>query len=483
MDVLSSNEILSELETLFIPNESIDSISKKFQLELMNRLQSSSNSMLPCDHIPNISLQELTSLTNTNFKNLTIDFGGTSLKFAILSGDNNQFNIEYEKKLDIKNKFVDFKFFENLIEWIILECVKFDIPKETHYLVSTTFSFPLDSQKRIITMGKGFKLLKELKNYSIVDILQISFDNILKKNLNSNNYTFEIGNVINDSVAVYLSNRFLIDTKHATSSSSSSSNNNISLILGTGTNSSFDVPLSSLPSFKKKFLNLDTLDENNYSMLINSELGFLGVEVINLTSFDHFNTSSIGYDMPLEYVTSGKYLSMILPKILLHYNLLPKSNNTIEEFINNFDGEVFSNILSENYEDLLTFFNLKNEKLDLITNICKILIKRASIYLVSSILAINDFLNKIYNRDIGALNSALSETESDNSDIESINSDNKTTFSNDIKVGYVGSFLAFSKYYHEQIKFYSNEQVTLNFLDNSSLIGAAVSSYISKIQK
>lgn len=456
-----SINLLHELNKTFIPNDSIESIQKKFQLELSSRLQSSSNSMLPSHHLPDIAFNTLPSLTGSSSDNklLTIDFGGTTLKFALLSQMNNDFVIELQKQYDLVDKNVDFNFFNNIIKWIIYECININLSKNTNFLVSTTFSFPLDSKKRIVTMGKGFVLSKELQNISITDILQNSFDKILKFDpfIKENfNFTAKINAVINDAVAVYLSNKFL--------SSTNSSFSNISLILGTGINSSFEIPFSTLPSFKKKSL-ANYLNSND-SILLNAEIGFLGMEVINLTIFDHFNNSSNGYDMPLEYVTSGKYLSLILQKIIRHFNILND-----ETFINNLDGEIFSNILSMNYDSIN--LNIDKDIQYLITEISKILIKRASIYVVAALFAINEFILQISNKSINTYSEL-----SDSSDSESINSTN--LLDNDkINVGYVGSFLAYSEYYHEQIKFYSTDRINLQFLNNSNLIGAAVATFLS----
>lgn len=428
--------IIKELEDYLIPGDSIDSITQKFKNELYERLMESSNSMLPS--MPSSNPRN----PNKNDHVLAIDFGGTNLKFAIFE-TYPSYVVRTMDTVELENKLVDLEFFDAIVTLILdrlndklFSFFNIDSDDGNHkktIQVSITFSFPLDCDNHITAMGKDFILTNEVKNLSIIKILQSAFNRICKWNHLDKYFNFQINDtIINDSVAVHLTNNFI-----NCSNNSNEEGKNISLILGTGINSSFELPYSILPKFKRNIKMHG--DETVQNVLINSEIGFLGKDIIKSTPFDVFEDSKM--PMPLENITSGKYLPAILKNVLNYYKLYP-------ELTINFNGEMLVNIVDNRDIGVI----LSDFDIDFVRQIAKLIMKRGSIYTVAAILAINSLVDE--------------------------NSGSRVKRSESIKVGYVGSFLAYSEFYQNNINQYSNSVIDLQYLQDSSLFGAAIATSI-----
>lgn len=430
--------ILYEIESKLIPSESLSEITNKFKNELEARLNNSDNSMLPS------FLKKSKFDNNNNNKNnndiLAIDFGGTNLKFAIFK-TYPTYSIQYMNSMTIENKLVNLEFFDNIVETIILQLNDYFITHENlltkrnreqnHVPISITFSFPLNNKNEITVMGKNFQLTNEIKGKPINKILQSSFNKFSNKYLNSKIKFHVNENIINDSIAVHLTNKYMAHDEKI-------EDNKISLILGTGLNTCFEVPFNRLPNFKKQadYTSNRNIDEG---IIINSELGFLGAGVIKLC--DDFDVvSNLSMPMPLENITSGNYLPEILKRILRFYNVYP-------ELTINFDGEMFCQLVEG--EDIKSM--ISDIDVEFIRDIANIILQRASIYIVAALNAINEFIHS-----------------------GNVSNNNNSDHHNTINIGYVGSFLAYGKTYQEMIDKYSQGQINLQFLPDSSLIGAAV---------
>lgn len=432
-------EILYEIESKLIPTESLSSISHKFKQEIEERLIHSENSMLPS------FLKKSTHQSYNPHKSdsiLAIDFGGTNLKFAIFKTYPN-YSIQYMNSMTVQNKIVDLKFFNNIVETIILEINDYFMTQQISskdISISITFSFPLNSNNEITAMGKHFVLTDEIKGKPIDKILQCAFNKFAMIHLNGKFNFWVNENIINDSIAVHLTNKYICDKNNDVKNKNK--NKQISLILGTGLNTCFEVPFAKLPNFKKQFTTTITNDNaNNDDVIINSELGFLGTDIIKLCEeFDVVSTLKM--PMHLENITSGNYLPEILKRILNYYHIYP-------ELTINFDGEMFCQLIEG--EDIKSM--LSDVDIEFIRDIALIVLERASIYIVGAIEAINLFVN----------------TNEKNKKREASNNENKR-----INIGYVGSFLAYGKTYQELIDKHSKGHINLQFLPDSSLIGAAV---------
>lgn len=125
-----------ELESLILPADSIVNVVDQFQEELLSRLQTNTISMLPQCLVP-----DKRSRWNPEDKILTIDFGGTRLKFAIISLP--QIVIEYNDAFELTYNIVDSNFFNQIIYTICTRLAANGyIKKKTSHLRRLNFLFP-----------------------------------------------------------------------------------------------------------------------------------------------------------------------------------------------------------------------------------------------------------------------------------------------------------------------------------------------------
>lgn len=414
-----NNSILSQVREQLIPSESLENVSKKFQLELKDRLQKSKKSMIVGGWVPKKSMIRTREKFPHSF--LAIDFGGSTLKFALISMPNCQ--IVFQDEFHITAKLVDYKFFDTMITWISFKLNEYLAGEEQRakFLVSITFSFPLNDRLEIITMSKGFEMSLDIMRKSVKEIIASSFARVLS-DLPERKFDVEVCDVINDSVAVYLTSKFMCK------------NESVSLILGTGINSCFELSPEQVPP-KKRPHNTPS----NCNCLINVEAGFLGNGTVNVTKFDYHGDGE--WNMPLEDISSGKWMPITFANILKRYRIVGLDSTSI-------NGELLVEIAENRYKG-----KLDGESLRLIREISRSLIQRGAFYVVAMLFAVGSLVN-------GGINS------------------NQTKEA--IEVGYVGSFLAHSNYYKSQIALYSRNRMHFQFLHNSNLLGAAVATYLNR---
>lgn len=414
-----NDSILSQIREQLIPSESLEHVSNKFQLELKNRLKNSEKSMIIGGLIPQKPTIRPSEKSPNTF--LVIDFGGSTLKFALISMPICE--VVLQDGFNITDKFVDYKFFDAIITRISLklnEHLAGEVQRPK-FLVSITFSFPLNDKLEIITMSKGFEISPDIMHKSVKEIIASSFSRVLS-NIPVQKFDVEVCNVINDSIAVYLTSKFMCKDE------------SISLILGTGINSCFELGLEQVPPKKRPHNTLD-----NCHCLINVEAGFLGDDTINITNFDYHDDSE--RNMPLENVSSGKWMPITFANILNQYQIAGFGSTSI-------NGELLVEIAENKYKG-----GLDDENLKLVQEISKLLIQRGAFYVVAMLLAVASFVNKDVDR----------------------NQSGKAA-----EVGYVGSFLEHSNYYKSQLALFSRNRIHFQFLHNSNLIGAAVATYLNK---
>ena len=432
-------KFLSDIESKLIPKVSFGLIVDGFKNELKERLIHSDNSMLPTFLKKNS--KPVCANDDHDKIILAIDFGGTNLKFALFKSYPT-YSIQYSNIMEIENKLVNIPFFDNIVRTVVLQLNDYFLTNyhifKSHsgkdISVSITFSFPLNQNNEITVMGKTFVLTDEIKGQPIDDILQKAFDKYSASYMNGK-FKFWINkNIINDSIVVHLTNKYSRGHENEIITNEENEDDTmISLILGTGLNVCFEVPFSSLPDFKKPVMEGIYANKKN-NVIINSEIGFLGSDIIQLNpGFDM--VSSLEIPMPLENVTAGNSLPKILKRILEFYQIYP-------EMIINFDGKMFCQLVDG--QDIKSM--ISGIDMDFIRQIALIIIKRASLYLVAAIYAIHDFIH--------------------------LNGSSK--IDKTIKIGYVGSFLAHGKTYQAMIDQYSCGKIQLQFLPDSSLIGAAI---------
>ncbi|CCD27171.1 hexokinase NDAI_0J02790 [Naumovozyma dairenensis CBS 421] len=446
-----SSFLWDDLKHWLTPKHSLPEAIQLFQNELQERLNTSTVSMIPTKSLSKgIRSSILDNVVAVNHKRiLAIDFGGTRLKFAFVSMPDCK--IQSQHDLEITNKIVNQDFFNDIIGWIVnhpsflsnLDSIE-DIDNDL--LVAVTFSFPLNERKEIVAMGKGFVMTD--------DLVGVPLDSILKKSFIENGMpNVKIGDIINDSVAVYLTSEVFCPQQIIGTKGENEDVNSFSLILGTGTNSCFELPFDSLPVFKQwQFKDSLKKNENVKSSIINSEIGFLGT-FIDLAPFDISTNRYSKINMPLETITSGKYIPIILQNILQDYHIISNLQSSAIKF----DGQLVCELvkqknltkLSLKYEEK---FGLSLEQLIIVQKIAILLIQRAAFYLVGALKAI---INLKYTKIV---------EENENQVFQ---------------FGYVGSFLQYCTFFQDQISIYSNNTIQLQFLEDSNLIGAAIAAFMN----
>lgn len=413
------HDILKDLGQLLLATQSVDELVEDFTSELKKSLTNSDTSMLFSGTVTQNAFKKMESSRDFNSKILAIDFGGTKLKFGIITMPDCK--IQFRDEFNLDSARVDLSFFDNITNKICVGLQDFLKDKIGACLkVSVTFSFPLNRSNEIVTMGKGFFMSDEIKGISALRIIGESFKRALKKH---EEYLFniEMGLIINDSVAVHLTGKFLHEGQE------------VSLIVGTGINTCFEIPFWQLPENKRPNY---TEYSATLKAIINAEAGFLGSGMINITPFD--SPSDLDCYMPLEFVTAGKWLPLALQKILRHYNYFQPELTSI-------DGQLLVAIVEGNVK-----LNVDQACMKFVCEVCKMLLERGAFYLTVTLLAISRLIGH---------------------DKNSI-----------LQVGYIGSFLENSSYYQQQVKKFSNGMIKLRFSNDSNLIGPAIATYINYSQ-
>ncbi|AET37396.1 hexokinase Ecym_1144 [Eremothecium cymbalariae DBVPG len=386
----------------------VDKLSRLVSRELGIRLINSSTSMLTSGIIPG-SFKDTKDRGNNHYI-LAIDFGGTTCKSAIIS--RHEFKIVDVHTFDVPFRVLDTFFFDTIIQSVCGWVYEYTGDRLFHFQVGITFSFPLNSRNEITTMGKGFTMTEEVCNISVQTLIQRSFCHVLARN---KKYGFKVSlcGVINDSVAVFLTNKVIYG------------NNDTVMILGTGLNFCFTLPYEMIPKSK-----LPVNYRKGDWVLINSEAGFLGSGYLPLGRFDQHHTEKSAPYMPLEYLASGKWIPKSLENALCSSGKLPSKNIV-------FNGELICDILDAINRDLF------GADFEMIQEITRLLIDRAAIYIYAVIKGIYRFR--------------------DGHDIEK-----------PIVIGFTGSFLHYCKYYYKKLLEVSGGMVRYNFLPDSNLLGAAI---------
>lgn len=465
--------------------DDIDKIWKEFIIPVQKQydeaLKQSNFTMIPTlnsDSFMETSSYDSKSEIDIFF--LVLDFGGTSLKIAYTNID----KILHQRNHKIMITEVNEKFFD----WISL-CI-FDFLCEfqiscNNLTTAVTWSFPIDQTSLNngdlkSTFGKGYTIDLDSEFFK----QDKSIKNILEKNFKSNyNIRLNVVSVINDSIASILLSDWYFKQRIC-----------LSIILGTGTNACIKLNnlklrqisrASSLPKYK--MLN----DNSSFSgnLYINTELSFFGdnlfLEENFVTKYDlkihkgfqrrsifsvkpYLNTLEVF--QPLEFMTSGRYTAELIRLILIDLIeeryiclkgliaqndlLIPfgKFNGEMVCFIsNNTDMEMIRRYLFQKIK-----LNIENDIITVIQQTIKIVINRAAMLLVSSIISLIIF-QKNFNGE-------------------------QLRNHDDLIIIFESPHLRNFKYYLERVKFYFEildieHNYIIEFLDNSSLLGSAVAAY------
>ncbi|SCV04880.1 LANO_0G13454g1_1 [Lachancea nothofagi CBS 11611] len=405
------DQLLKKIREVLIPTDTLDALVEQGLLELQSRLEESDVSMLACRVVKHLELKR----TEVGRVNIAMDLGGSFVKLGFI--DTRDHHVMMGESLALERNTVDIQFFHCIVKWICQKVADFisesDVDPTTTFVLGTTFSFPLNAKGEITTMGKGYVMADQIKGVSVMQLLQQQFNKVLP--FENCKFNILVGGVVNDSIAVHLAN------------TATNRGSDISLVLGTGINACFSLPAVKIP---KKKCTGSTL--GNGSVLINSEIGFMGKGFIKLTRFD----PSCKPFMPLEYVTAGRWIPLTLFNILQYYNLLPENGSDLQ-----FDGKLICQIVNRSATPVF------GEDQSTVECIAGLLIERAAIYASAALLSIFKFKG--------------------------------TNIEKGVRIGYAGSFLHHCDIYKDLIKKFSNGIIELEFLEHSNLIGA----YVNALEK
>lgn len=392
-----------------LPDGPLEDIINEFVAEIEERLRESDVSMLPSGVIR----QNRPGGAHTGEKYLAIDFGGSSVKLGFVSAS--ELSVSWVRTRAVTKRQVDLQFFDTVVSWICDQVGEYieenAIESDAQFVLGTTFSFPLNERGEIMTVGKGYTLTEEVTGLSVTTILEHSFCRVLEKR--ALRFQVQVRGVINDSAAVFLANQARNEA------------GDVSLILGTGINACFSLANAELPEAKQRAGAAD-----NARVLVNSEIGFLGAQYVKMTQFDPYGEVPF---MPLEYVSSGKWLPLTLEKVLRYYGVLPDSLEGLE-----FDGKLVCAILSGATESILGAERQKQTE-----EVCRVLVERAAIYTSCALLAVLQLAGH-----------------------------DRIAAGSRVEVGFAGSFLQHCSAYRARIEELSGGVIELIYLEHSNLLGA-----------
>ncbi|ODV61022.1 hexokinase [Ascoidea rubescens DSM 1968] len=407
---------------------------------------------------------------------LVLDLGGSTLKIATVELNAKNSKILFQKSWEVANdqKVMNEQFFDmialNLNDFVSA----FKTIDNTSYLqllngncikTGVSWSFPLNQSSpnngTINSLGKGYRSTDYTENQNISSLIELSCQKL--------NLSIKIICICNDSISVLVSAKYF------------NQNTQLGLVLGTGINCSFVIPSEKLPPFK---IILGELNEK--FSIINSELCFFGGSQLSFHAliFDklitdnwlsgnkkpHLNNETENLYTPLELMTSGRYVCELV-RLSLIYEIENK---------NLFDGNLPPNLVDQKFHlsgDLVVSIFHKNDFSDFnkiypfenqyriadrdrkVARQCiKAIVNRAVVVCGSALVALLIFINDIANdRHFSCIS--------------------KNT--NQISIGFVGSFLKYFDYYKSNLQKFINQNyrmasVSLTYIKDSNLYGPAI---------
>ncbi|TID13181.1 hypothetical protein CANINC_005037 [Pichia inconspicua] len=410
-----------------------DSIRDGFQESILLSLRNSKNCMLPCfNTIADESIRPEGSI-------IVIDIGGSTLRICIVQfeeGNTAICKVNRSWTIHDSNKHFSRSFFG----WVIN---KFRGVIDTNdellknasgrLRVGITWSFPIIQNKSarngiVSDLGKGFSISDEFRGEDLKVIFETCFDR--------EGIQIEVCSIVNDSASVLISGSYFNNSK-------------IALVQGTGMNSSFLIDSSYLSRFKRTV--------PGESVIINSEASFLGYHLFKyITPIDlklnslwekisDYNlepphmTTSYGVFQPLELLTAGRYIPELVRLMAIEIGVLKMLTLYTEPY-------------SLTGENLIRFYN-KDLLVKVITDA---VIERASIVLVAYLKALLRVLSIDTNTNYTTGNRTLTE------------------------ISVVGSMLQYFPGYRARVEALLPPTVTLTFLQDSSIYGAAIAAYVNE---
>lgn len=400
-------------------------ICDQFYLDILHSLQSSKNCMLSCFNTT-ISNDDMGKNRELSGSVIVIDIGGSTLRICqIQFTPRETIECKVNQSWDIANSAKNFD--RSFLKWVIGKFknvidVSDDSLKDSNEKLKVVicWSFPITQEVTqndgiISDLGKGFSVCDEYKGASLKLLFETNFMDY--------DIPIEVYSIINDSASVFTAGSYF-------------ENSDIALVLGTGLNTSFLADSSFVGPDKRK------IPGNHF--IINSEASFLGYHLSKyITPLDvkinelwtriesedltppHL-TTKYGVFQPLELLTAGRYIPEIVRLTTIEYQL-----DHLKEFETPY---------SLSGKDLAYYYN----QIPSIRMITDIVIKRASLTLVAYLTSLLKILG-------------LKDSP--------------------IKISVVGSMLQHFPGYRQTVETLLPADVTLCFLVDANLYGAALSAF------
>ncbi|KAF2153166.1 putative hexokinase [Myriangium duriaei CBS 260.36] len=310
----SMEEYLAEVRRLFsheLEAPHLYDLSTGLQSELKDRLQCSDISMLPSYHHTLPSGDEQGTF-------LALDVGGSNFRLALIEL-NGKAAASEEQRMRVRHSLcfpIDAQVRalrgQAFFDWMA-DRIEETLASDNHKSISTTspdkpllmglaWSFPIEQTSarsgHLLAMGKGFSATVGVQGQDLCELIMAP---CRKRGLN-----VKLQSLVNDSSATLLSQAYREPTTR------------MSLILGTGTNSSIYLPVSALHPHKFG-VRPSSWHEVAEHVVINTELSMHGKPVWPLTRWDQaLNAAHQLPDFqPFEHLVGGRYLGEIARLILL----------------------------------------------------------------------------------------------------------------------------------------------------------------------
>ncbi|KAK6431653.1 N-acetylglucosamine kinase 1 [Oleoguttula sp. CCFEE 5521] len=265
-------------------------LSGKLRREYLDRLQSSSISMLP-------SYQHTLPSGSETGDYLALDVGGSTLRIAVIrllgrkADGSSDRQVRRVRQFEIDKAIRDLSG-EAFFDWMASRIGEM----LTMYGHMTGNTSPRSG--KLLKMGKGFRATEECSGQDLSELIMRS---CRKKNLN-----VIMRAIVNDGTATLISQAYKDPSAR------------MSLIMGTGMNASVYLPVSTL--HRSKFGDRPEAWFNAADhVLVNTELSMFGKGILPVTRWDEdLNMTHQHPDFqPLEYMLTGRYLGEIVRLILV----------------------------------------------------------------------------------------------------------------------------------------------------------------------
>lgn len=309
---------------------------KNLRRQIKDELLPSKTSMLP-SHIRNLAKGD------EQGEFLALDLGGSTFRAAIVRmlgrRDAPKILKSCSWAIDEAAKVTDSTTF---FDWLAarIEEILIDFKSVGTWDCGLAFSFPIEetgiNTGRIMLMGKGFRFSDDIETTCIQTLLDRAFQ---RRNLKINLIA-----IVNDSLATMISNNF------------EDPRTKLSLILGTGCNSSLCMDLRDYPNVKLG--NSQAWTPQETAVLVNAEMSMFGGSVLPWTEHDRVLNASVdqpGYQT-LEQFTSGRYMGelvrLILVDAIANHGFLSSQMPPSIESPYSFQTKTMSTLQSDNCADL-----------------------------------------------------------------------------------------------------------------------------------